>query len=375
MHRSPEAGAPRVLHVAQPTTGGVARYLTAAVEDQCRRGWEVGVACPPDGDLAGRVAAAGAVVHPWPARRAPGPGVPGEVLRLRRAVAAFRPHVVHLHSAKAGLAGRLAVRRRIPTVFQPHGWSWLAVTGPVAALTARWERAAVRWTDLVVCVGDGEADQAAAAGVAGRVAVVRNGVDLRRFRPATPEERGSVREAAGWGPDVPVAVCVGRVARQKGQDVLLRAWPQVLRSCPDAELVLVGGGEEELDLPGPPRVRAVGAVDDVRPWLSAADVVVFPSRWEGLSLGLLEAMAVGRSTVVSAIPGLVEVVDGSTGAAVPADDAAALAAAVVERLRSPELRASEGAAAAARAREEFSERATFDRLAVLTSALATGAVR
>jgi glycosyltransferase involved in cell wall biosynthesis len=297
------------------------------------------------------------------------------VLRLRRAVAAFRPHVVHLHSAKAGLAGRLAVRRRIPTVFQPHGWSWLAVTGPVAALTARWERAAVRWTDLVVCVGDGEADQAAAAGVAGRVAVVRNGVDLRRFRPATPEERGSVREAAGWGPDVPVAVCVGRVARQKGQDVLLRAWPQVLRSCPDAELVLVGGGEEELDLPGPPRVRAVGAVDDVRPWLSAADVVVFPSRWEGLSLGLLEAMAVGRSTVVSAIPGLVEVVDGSTGAAVPADDAAALAAAVVERLRSPELRASEGAAAAARAREEFSERATFDRLAVLTSALATGAVR
>jgi glycosyltransferase involved in cell wall biosynthesis len=110
----------------------------------------------------------------------------------------------------------------------------------------------------------------------------------------------------------------------------------------------------------------------VRPWLIAADVVVLPSRWEGLSFAVLEALAIGRSVVVSDIPGLAEAVGPGTGERVPPADPAALADALAERLLDPALTAAEGAAAAAHA-TAFDQRLTFDRLAAETVALVTAA--
>ncbi|MDN5920531.1 MAG: glycosyltransferase [Pseudonocardia sp.] len=358
------AGPPRILHVAQPTAGGVAGYLAAAARDQARRGWRVSVAAPSGGELEALLAGSGVDRRDWPAGRSPDRAVVSESLRLRRIVRAVRPEIIHLHSAKAGLAGRLAVRGALPTLFQPHGWSWLAVTGPTAAMARRWERRAVRWTDLCVCVGEGERAHAEAAGIGGTLTVVRNGVDLARFARAGAAERRSARATLGVAGDVPLVVCPGRITRQKGQDVLLEAWPRVRASVPRAELALVGGGDPAVGAGS--AVHRPGAVRDVRPWLAAADVVVFPSRWEGLSLGLLEAMAVGRSTVVSAVPGLAELVEGPVGAAVPAGAPVPLADAVVARLLDPARAGAEGAAAASRARPDFGSGVTLDRLAAVT---------
>ena len=442
-----------VLHVAQPTDGGVARYVVDAAADQVARGWTVTVACPDTGWLAGELRRRGIAHVTWNARRAPGPEVAGETARLRTVVDDVAPDLVHLHSAKAGLAGRLALRGTLPTLFQPHGWSWLAATGVVAALSRRWEKIATRWADGIVCVGEGEAAHAEVAGLVGALRVVRNGVDLDRFRPADLGAQRAARAELGLSPTAPLAVCPARWARQKGQDVLLAAWAAVRAQCPDAQLALVGGDAPE-DLELPEGVRLVGAVADVLPWLAAADVVVqpagegggecvgvlsrhggadalvddlgqagdrgddggasdghrleqrqrqalparrqhddvgggeprldigngadvvvLPSRWEGLSLALLEAMAVGRSTVVTAIPGLAEVVDERVGATVPAEDADALAAALTRRLHDPALTLAEGCAAAAKATAELDARTTFDRLTELTAATAARARR
>ncbi|HEY2281536.1 MAG TPA: glycosyltransferase family 4 protein, partial [Streptosporangiaceae bacterium] len=173
----------------------------------------------------------------------------------------------------------------------------------------------------------------------------------------------AVRAELGLPVRAPLAVCVARLSRQKGQDVLLRAWPAVRRGCPAALLALVGDGP--LDGPSPDGVLRVGPVADPRPWLVAADVAVFPSRWEGLCLGLLEAMAVGRSTVVSAIPGLLEVVDHRVGAAVPAGQVGPLADTLLARLADPALAAAEGDAAARRA-PAFDVQRTHQRVADLT---------
>jgi glycosyltransferase involved in cell wall biosynthesis len=195
--------------------------------------------------------------------------------------------------------------------------------------------------------------------------VVRNGVDLGRYRSSGRRERTAARTVLDVPEEVPLVVCPGRLTRQKGQDVLVAAWPSILDQLPAARLVLVGDGEAMPVTPGG-AIRMAGAVDDVRPWLAAADVVVFPSRWEGLSLGLLEAMAMGRSVVVSDIPGLREVVDQDSGARVPPSDEAALARALVDRLADPALAAAEGRAAARRAGERHGNTVTFDRLAALT---------
>ena len=111
-----------------------------------------------------------------------------------------------------------------------------------------------------------------------------------------------------------------------------------------------------------------GAVDDVRGWLAAADVVALPSRWEGLSLTVLEAMATARPVVISDVPGLTEALGPGTGAAVPPDDPVALAEAIMRRLLDSGQREAEGTAAARHA-VQFDLRRTFDHLAEQTEAV------
>ncbi|HEX2773700.1 MAG TPA: glycosyltransferase [Micromonosporaceae bacterium] len=363
---------PAIVHVTQPTDAGVAAYVAALSADQQARGWDVAVACPDDGRLRDDLAALGICRIPWQAGRTPNASVVGEALRLRRLLDHARPELVHLHSSKAGLAGRLAVRGRLPTIFQPHGWSWLAAARPLVWATVAWERLAARWTSLFICVGEGEAAQARAHDLAGPYCVVRSGVDLMRFRPAAEGDRRTARALLGLALDAPLAVCVGRVSRQKGQDVLLAAWPAVRSACPDATLALVGGGDllETLRNQAPPGVKFVGPVEDPHAWYVAADLVVLPSRWEGLPLTLLEALAVGRSVVGSDIPGIADALPEKAGAVVPVEHVAALAEAIGYRLRYPDVAGAEGEAGANYAAAEADVRRTFDALAAVTVRLA-----
>lgn len=360
-----------VLHACQPTDAGVARYVAAVAADQLVRGWRVTVACPADGPLAASLTARGVPRLHWPATRSPGIATVPETQRIRELINAVQPDVVHLHSAKAGLAGRLAVRGRRPTLFQPHGWSWSAARGATARAALAWERLAARWTDLLICVGDGEAGHARRQRVGTHHLVVRNGVDLSAFRPVDGRNRLAARDRLGLQHDAPLVVCLGRVTRQKGQDVLLAAWPLVGSRCPGAELCIVGDGDllPTLARCAPPGVRFIPSVIDPRPWYAAADVVVLPSRWEGLSLTLLEALASGRCVVVSDIPGLAEAVAAGVGARVPVADPVALAGALAHRLLEPLLRAAEERAAA-RAAHAFDVRHTHERLATVTAAMA-----
>ncbi|GAA4800973.1 glycosyltransferase [Streptomyces ziwulingensis] len=344
MHQSPtENFRPRVLHVAQPVDGGVARVLTDLTRAQLAAGLGVAVACP-DGPLAAELRSLGADVRHWRANRAPGASLGAEVRRVADVVADVRPDVVHAHSAKAGVAGRLAVRGRIPTVFQPHAWSFEAVDGGAAGLARRWERWGARWAARVVCVSEAERLRGEAAGIRARWTVIPNGVDPERFRPAADAVRPPLLRGAGPGDRV--VVCVGRLCRQKGQDVLLTAWRRIAGQVPGARLVLVGDGPDraELAAAAPDSVLFAGAVDDVAPWYRAADLVVLPSRWEGMALAPLEAMACGVPVVVTDVDGARETLPPACAprCLVPSRNPAALAGAVTALLLDPSVRASLG---------------------------------
>jgi glycosyltransferase involved in cell wall biosynthesis len=197
-------------------------------------------------------------------------------------------------------------------------------------------------------------------------------VDLSHFHRADSDERLIARERLNLPLDVPHVVCVGRVTRQKGQDVLVAAWSAVRAQCPDAMLVIVGSGDllEPLRATAPPGVIFTGHVDDPRPWYAAADLVVLPSRWEGLPLTLLEALAVGRSVVGSDIPGISEALPEEAGTLVRADDAGALAEAITYRITSREVITAEETAAARYAADHADARRTRDTLATVTAGLA-----
>ncbi|WP_435059341.1 glycosyltransferase [Streptomyces sp. bgisy060] len=340
-----------VLHAVQPGDGGVARVVVDLVRAQLAAGLRVAVACPPDTELSAAVRAEGAETHDWRAGRDPGPALARETRDLARLVRAVGPGLVHAHSAKAGLCARLAVRGSIPTVYQPHAWSFEAVEGTIATLARRWERFGARWAARILCVSEAERRTGETAGIVADWSVVHNGVDTARFATDGPPDNPA-----------PTVVCVGRLCRQKGQDVLLAAWPGVLAEVPTARLVLVGDGPDggALRAAAGPSVRFTGAVGDTAPWYRAADVVVLPSRWEGMALAPLEAMASGRPVVVSDVDGARESLPPAHEplCLVPPEDPAALAAALVRLLGRPELRHRMGREAHAHVLSRFDVRRT-----------------
>ncbi len=351
-----------VLHVTQPTSGGVARFVLDLAAAQRADGWRVVVASPPDASFVEQLRESGVDHVAWDASRNPGLATAREARTLRALARDVRPDVAHLHSSKAGLAGRVSLRGVAPLMFQPHAWSFEAATGFERAASLRWERLAARWANLVLCVSEAERDRGIASGIRGRYQVVYNGIDLERFPFVDASATGAAKARLGFD-DAPLVVCVGRLCRQKGQDALLAAWPRVTNAVGDARLVLVGDGPDRdaLEAAAPPGVTFVGHRDDIPAWLTAADVVAMPSRWEGMAYTVLEAMAVGRSIVAFDVDGVRESL-GDAGALVAQEDAHGLARAIVARLRDPALVARD--AHAARVRVERSHDAR-DQLAVV----------
>jgi glycosyltransferase involved in cell wall biosynthesis len=356
----------KIVHVTQPVDAGVAAVVLDLAADQQARGWTVDIVCPPSGWLVDRARDYGIAVHSWTATRNPGLGSLREAARLNRVLTTLAPDVVHLHSSKAGLAGRLALRGRLPTIFQPHLWSFQSVSGLVRRGSAAWETLASRWTRQLVCVSDDELAAGRAIGVRTPAVVVCNGVDTDRFRPG---DQALARRRVALDEHVPTVVCIGRIAWLKGQDQLLAAWPLVLAAVPQARLVLVGDGPMRESWRGHPGGREASVVwrghsGTAADFYTAADVVVLPSRAEGMALVPLEAMACARSVVAFDVGGVRQSI-GDAGAVVDAGDIAALATALGTRLADPALSRAEGERGRDRAVSLFDHRRMGDQIAAV----------
>lgn len=191
---------------------------------------------------------------------------------------------------------------------------------------------------------------------------IPNGVDTRRYAPATPERRQDARRALGLAADAIVFGCVARMTPVKRHVDLLDAFARVHRDLPQARLVLVGGGPLLPELKA--RIATLGidaAVhllsfrDDVDTLLPALDVLVLPSSSEGMSNAILEAMACALPVVATAVGGNLHLVQHEvTGMLVPPHDPISLATALQTLAASPLVRRRMGMAARVRIEREFS---------------------
>ncbi|MGZ6341014.1 MAG: glycosyltransferase family 4 protein [Candidatus Limnocylindrales bacterium] len=253
----------------------------------------------------------------------------------------------------AGLVALLAARfRRVPLVVYAHGAD-AAVRARRSAFHHALACLVARGSAAVVTNSADTAAHVRALGVEARV--IPPGVDLTRFHPISPQERGSLRASNGLDPDARLAVYLGSLSRRKGADVFAAA----VLAAAGWQGVLVGRGELATELVTRyPAVRQVGPVapDEVPAWLQAADVVVVPSRREPLGLAAVEALACGVPVVASAVGGLREIIcDAEAGLLVPPGDPAALTAAL-DRLADRALRSRRAAAARASVTRQDLER-------------------
>ncbi len=291
---------------------------------------------------------------------------------IRALAASAKADVIHAHGYKADVYAYLALRKTaLPLVSTCHTWYddnllvWLY--GVV-------DRRVLRHYSAVVAVSDDVRQRLLSSGVqSDRIHFIRNGIDLRPFTDATPSLRHLAMQPEGL-----LVGWVGRLTRDKGPDIFLRAVAQLRTGFPTARYVMVGEGPyraecEHLisDLMLGDIVQLLGQRSDMPAFYASCDLLVSSSRKEGLPMAILEGMAASRAWIaasVGAIP--LAICDGQNGMLIPAEDVEVLAASMANVMRSPEDRSRMGAAARRLTESEFSaERMADDYLRVYASAV------
>ena len=275
-----------------------------------------------------------------------------------REIRRFRPHIVHTHTAKAGVLGRLAAFvNRVPV--RVHTFHGHVLHGyfspPVSRLVRLVERVLARGTTALVAVGERVRDELVEAGIGqrDRFTAIAPGVEEP---PAI--DREIARQLLGLPLEVPVVMFVGRLTAIKRPDRLVEAFGMVLERIPEAVLAVAGEGElleevrRSVERLGD-SVRLLGWQSDVGRLYAAADLVVISSDNEGMPMTLIEAAMAGVPGVTTDVGSASEVVvHGSTGLVV-APDARDLADAIVALLVDDDRRSDMGRAAAEQAIVRF----------------------
>jgi glycosyltransferase involved in cell wall biosynthesis len=274
--------------------------------------------------------------------------------------------LLHATGVKGTLAARIAARLTgARTLLHVHDLNDPgAVLGALQGLLARP-------TDAAVCVSQAVRELASGRYHVRpeRVCVARNGIPLEALRQAGTGAGDEVRAELDIEPGRPVLAVIGRLHPVKGHRAVLAMLPAILRSCPRAQLLVIGDGPERpacealaRDLGISEGVRFLGKRGDVARLLSAIDLVLMPSQSEGLGLAAIEGLAAGRPVIAFAVGGLPEVVvDGLNGRLVPPGDCEAFSRAVIQTLQDPERRLSYARGAASSA-ENFGVEAHVQRL-------------
>jgi len=353
----------KVCHViTRLIVGGAQENTVATCVGLRKRGHEVdlviGPQAGPEGSLLSQVGDVPVTVVD-DLRREPNPWCDVRAcVVLTRLFRKRRYDVVHTHSGKAGIVGRLAARLAgVPVVVHTiHGPSFYAYQNPLGNWLFRWlEQVAAEWTTQFVSVADAMTEQYQAAGITGKYVTIHSGMNIEAFAQAQPpaEKRELV---------------VGKVARffrLKGHEFLFEAAPRIVEAVPNVKFLLVGDGiyreryerrAERLGLRDHFVFAGLVPPSEMPRYVAQMDVLVHLSLREGLPRTLPQALACGKPVVAFDVDGAREVCrDGETGFLVRPGDTAALAEAVIRLLQDKALAVRMGAQGRALVREQFAE--------------------
>jgi glycosyltransferase involved in cell wall biosynthesis len=283
---------------------------------------------------------------------------------LRALLKRLRPEIVHTHSSKAGILGRLAAASAgVPVIVHTfHGFGFHPLQNFFKrGLYILLEKLCARLSSALIFVSRSNMATARAAGIGApkQYRLIRSGVKLSAY-PARID-RAAVRGALGLAPEDLVVLSIGNAKPQKNPGHFLEAAARLAPVFPAARFVFVGGGEALEDLRAQARARGLaksclftGWRSDSADLLAAADVFALVSLWEGLPRALVEAMKTGLPSVCYATDGVTDILkDGENGCCVPQGDLDAFCTALDRLLADGALRARLAAGAAASDLAEF----------------------
>ncbi|MDY6784003.1 MAG: glycosyltransferase family 4 protein [Cyanobacteriota bacterium] len=343
--------------ITRPDLGGAQTHVKDLIEGFSDN-YEIHLALGWEGALTEMLKSSGVSVHLLPHLKRPlnlnsDVRAVGETVDLIRQI---QPNLIHSHSSKAGIVGRIAGKLTgVPTIFTAHGWGFSSGTpklrGTIALLA---EKLGAMLAEKIICVSDSDCQLALEKGVGDRdsLVTIRYGLHDGNFPLAN----------AALQP--PRAIMVARFSEQKDQKTLLQAIAQLQHS--QIVLDLVGSGPFletcktlARTLRITDRVTFLGDRTDVPQLLARSQIFVLSTHYEGLPISILEAMRAGLPVVATSVNGIPEeVTNRTTGLLVPPKNADALASALDTLANSPELRQQMGTAG----RQKFLQDFTLDRM-------------
>jgi len=265
-------------------------------------------------------------------------------LQIWSLIRRLKPHIVHTHTSKAGVIGRMAAWvSRVPIVIHtPHGHVFYGhFCSSLSRLFLALERLFARISHHLIALTPAEGKDYLTLNVSkpDSISVIHSGVDLSRFQKAK-KQRSRKRKDLGIQPDSLVVGFVGWLLPIKGVRFLVEAMAGVVQQHPKSLLLLVGKGEKEKELRKQAEnlgltdnIHFLGWCQDVEEIMTGFDLFVLPSLNEGMGRVLVEAMALGLPIVASSVGGIPDLVKNEqNGLLVPPADAAALARAISDLL-------------------------------------------
>lgn len=261
--------------------------------------------------------------------------------------------LLHTHDPKSNLVGLLAARQaRVPTVATVHLHDTCTPRGRMFRVL---DLQTLRFFPKIIAVSRAVREELVAAHLpAERIQVVHNGVDVARFAKGAADRAAIWRERQGGGQGGTIISTVGRLTPQKGIHTFLQAARLIIQKQPNVRFWVVGSGPLRGDLEAVARslgidaaVQFLGHQRDIPAIVAASDILAVPSVREGLPMVVLEALALARPVVASAVGGISEIIeDGVSGWLIPPEQPAVLAERILHLVNHPE----EGQSAGARGR-------------------------
>jgi glycosyltransferase involved in cell wall biosynthesis len=267
-----------------------------------------------------------------------------------------RPALLHTHTTKAGILGRIAGGiTRTTTIHTPHGHLFYGYFGKgKQGLYIFLERLAARFCERIITITEDERLEylKRKIGDEKKVVTIYNGIDMKRY----PGDGKKVRAALRIAQRAPVVGFVGRLEEVKGPHLFVEAAILIGNAFPQTHFLLVGDGPMKEKLMkkahGVPRFHFVGHRDDITDAIAALNIIIIPSLNDGFNLVAVEAMASSKPIVATAVGGLPEVV-GDGGILVKPEDARGLAQETIQLINAPDLRKKLGQRGRKRAETHF----------------------
>jgi glycosyltransferase involved in cell wall biosynthesis len=268
-----------------------------------------------------------------------------------------RPAILHTHTTKAGILGRIAGRMtRTRTIHTPHGHLFYGYFGKgKEQLYVFLERLAARFCERIITISEDERRAYLRRGIGDekKVVTIYNGIDIGRF----PGNGKRVRRDLGIAQQAPLVGFVGRLEEVKGPHLFIDAAKRIKALAPQTHFLMLGDGAMKDELiqkaQGVPQLHIMGYREDIADVIAALDILLIPSLNDGFNLVAVEAMASSKPIVATAVGGLPEVV-GDSGILVGPGDTTRMAQEAVKFINSPGLRKEIGMKGRRRAETLFS---------------------